>query len=74
MCSRVCDLRLSVKLVHGIQIDSHMALHTSAGGAVVAGVTGFLLAWLRTRSGSLVLPILAHNATNVVLESVPLLF
>jgi len=74
VCSRVCDLRLSVKLVHGIQIDSHMALHTSAGGAVVAGVTGFLLAWLRTRSGSLVLPILAHNATNVVLESVPLLF
>ncbi|MGD0189786.1 MAG: CPBP family glutamic-type intramembrane protease [Rhizomicrobium sp.] len=60
-------------LVHGIQFDSHMALHVSLGGAAVAGFTGFLLAWLRSQTGSLVLPVIAHNATNVILESVPLL-
>jgi len=60
-------------LLHGAQFDSKLVLHTSVLAGLVPGLTGFLLAWLRVRTKSLVFPVLLHNATNVILEAVPLL-
>jgi hypothetical protein len=60
-------------LVHGVGFDNHFKMQLSVVGGLTAGLTGFLLAWLRTRTKSLVFPILLHNATNVILETVPLM-
>lgn len=60
-------------LVHGLHFGKDLAIQVSWLGALMAGVTGFLLAWLRLRTKSLVLPVVLHNATNVILETVPLL-
>jgi len=66
-------LTLVFALVHGIQFDKTLALHTDGMNALMAGVTGFALVWLRLRTKSLVLPVVLHNATNVILETVPLM-
>ncbi|HEY1631586.1 MAG TPA: CPBP family intramembrane glutamic endopeptidase [Rhizomicrobium sp.] len=58
-------------LVHALAFDDHMAIQFAPLGGLMAAVSGFLLAWLRTRSKSLVLPVIMHNATNLILESVP---
>ncbi|MBS0274271.1 MAG: CPBP family intramembrane metalloprotease [Proteobacteria bacterium] len=60
-------------LVHGLHFGKDLAMQVSWLGALMAGVTGFLLAWLRLRTKSLVLPVVLHNATNVILETVPLM-
>jgi hypothetical protein len=60
-------------LLHGAGFDGKMVLQTSLLGGLVPAITGFLLCWLRTRTRSLVFPILLHNAMNLILESVPLL-
>ena len=59
--------------VHGVQFDSKLVLHTALDNGIFAAVTGLVLVWIRARTKSLVFPILTHNATNLVLESVPLL-
>jgi membrane protease YdiL (CAAX protease family) len=60
-------------LVHGLHFGKDLAVQTSVLGALMAGVTGFALAWLRLRTKSLALPVVLHNATNVILETVPLM-
>lgn len=60
-------------LVHGLHFGKNLAMQTAGLGALMAGVTGFLLAWLRLRTKSLALPVVLHNATNVILETVPLM-
>jgi hypothetical protein len=66
-------LTLAFALVHGMQFDKTLTIHTDWLNAVMAGVTGFALVWLRLRTKSLVLPVVLHNATNVILETVPLI-
>jgi len=53
-------------LVHGIMIGDDLQLHTSLLSGVYATLVGFLLVWLRLRTGSIVVPVFAHNALNVV--------
>jgi membrane protease YdiL (CAAX protease family) len=51
-------------LVHGIGVDKG-AIQFSAEDFLLAGSAGFLLAWTRERTGSLVLPVIFHNIGNV---------
>jgi membrane protease YdiL (CAAX protease family) len=52
-------------LVHGVMyIDGEW--HFSAFRIVLTGSYGFILLWLRERTGSLVFPIVAHNMVNFV--------
>ena len=52
-------------LVHGVMyIDGEW--HLSAFRIVLTGSYGFILLWLRERTGSLVFPIVAHNMVNFV--------
>jgi hypothetical protein len=66
-------ITLVFALVHGIHFDKTLAVQTDWLNALMAGVTGFALVWLRLRTQSLVLPVVLHNATNVILETVPLM-
>ncbi|HSC61219.1 MAG TPA: CPBP family intramembrane glutamic endopeptidase [Rhizomicrobium sp.] len=66
-------LTLVFALVHGIHFDKTLTVQTDWMNALMAGVTGFALVWLRLRTKSLVLPVVLHNATNVILETVPLM-
>jgi len=66
-------LTLVFALVHGLHFDKSLAIQTDWMNALMAGVTGFALVWLRLRTRSLVLPVVLHNATNVILETVPLM-
>jgi membrane protease YdiL (CAAX protease family) len=66
-------LTLVFALVHGLHFGKDLAMQTSWLGALMAGVTGFALVWLRLRTKSLALPVVLHNATNVILETVPLM-
>jgi uncharacterized protein len=53
-------------LIHGIMIGDDLQLHTSLLSGIYATLVGFLLVWLRLRTGSIVVPVFAHNALNVV--------
>jgi len=66
-------LTLVFALVHGLHFDKTLAVQTDGMNALMAGLTGFALVWLRLRTKSLVLPVVLHNATNVILETVPLM-
>jgi len=59
--------------VHAVGFDSKLMLHTALDNGVFAAATGLVLVWIRARSKSLVFSVLTHNATNLILESVPLL-
>lgn len=59
--------------VHSVQFNSKLVLHTALDNGAFAAVTGLVLVWIRARTKSLVFPVLTHNATNLILESVPLL-
>ncbi len=52
-------------LVHGIAFQQG-AWHISPLIVLITGFYGLVLLWLRERSGSLVMPILAHNLVNFV--------
>ncbi|HEX2589902.1 MAG TPA: CPBP family intramembrane glutamic endopeptidase [Rhizomicrobium sp.] len=60
-------------LIHGVAIGDDLSLHFAFDSMLFASGTGFLLCWLRTRTGSLVLPVIVHNATNAIMQTVPLL-
>ena len=51
-------------LLHGVTADSG-EVQISFGAIVATGFTGFVLTWMRERTGSLVVPILFHNVFNV---------
>jgi len=59
--------------VHSVQFDSKLVLHTALDNGAFAAATGLVLVWIRARSKSLVFPVLVHNATNLILESIPLM-
>ncbi|UCD53388.1 MAG: CPBP family intramembrane metalloprotease [Phycisphaerales bacterium] len=51
-------------LVHGVGLTEQLKLEIDLFGVLLTAGAGFLLGWLRERSGSLVLPIAAHNLGN----------
>ena len=59
--------------VHSVQFDSKLMLHTYWDNGAFAVATGLMLVWIRARTKSLVFPVLTHNATNLILECVPLM-
>jgi membrane protease YdiL (CAAX protease family) len=67
-------ISLAFGLLHGVGFDKSMHIQVSAVTAVFTGLIGFVLAWLRERTKSLALPVVLHNATNLILESVPKIF
>lgn len=56
---------------HGVKLDSHLVLHTALVPAVSSAIIGFLLVWVRMRTRSLVMPVIVHNAINVIFTAVP---
>jgi membrane protease YdiL (CAAX protease family) len=56
-------------LLHGIGIVGG-ELAVNAPAILMTGFTGFVLLWMRERTGSLVVPIIYHNVFNVVLALV----
>jgi membrane protease YdiL (CAAX protease family) len=60
-------------LIHGVTVGNDLSLHFALDSLAFAAGTGFFFAWLRSRSGSLVLPVVVHNATNVIMQTVPLM-
>ncbi len=61
-------------LLHGIGFDKSLHLQVSMFTIAMTGFIGFILAWLRARTGSLALPVIVHNLTNLILECVPKVF
>lgn len=51
-------------LLHGFWLDSRLAVHTDRIVLCNAFFTGFTFTWLRQRSGSLVMPALAHGVVD----------
>lgn len=51
-------------MLHGLMYSSG-EWHLSLMSILITGVYGFILLWLRERTGSLVFPILAHNLVNL---------
>ncbi|HEX3808919.1 MAG TPA: CPBP family intramembrane glutamic endopeptidase [Rhizomicrobium sp.] len=60
-------------LVHAVRIDANFAIHTYVMQGVFAGITGLVLVWIRTRTQSLVVPVLTHNALNLINNILPAL-
>ena len=58
-------------VLHGVTFDEQLALQCSPTVVVFTGSVGLVLAWVRARTGSLVLPVAVHNLTNLVLISMP---
>ena len=50
--------------VHGVSF-SNGEVHFAAVAFFFSGIVGLILLWLRERTGSLLLPIIAHNLVNV---------
>ena len=72
---RVCGAELGWSTVvtsilfglwHGLDMNSHFKISLDVAPMLIPMLGGFVLAWCRARSGSLVLPILAHSGMNEV--------
>jgi membrane protease YdiL (CAAX protease family) len=48
-------------LLHGLWLDDTLALHINVIALRNSAVSGFLFAWLRERTGRLVMPMMAHG-------------
>lgn len=53
-------------LLHGLWMDGNLALHLDGIALRNSAISGFIFAWLRERTGSLVMPILAHSLEDVL--------
>jgi uncharacterized protein len=53
-------------LLHGITIGGDLQLHTSLFSGIYVALVGVVLVWLRQRTGSIAVPVIFHNAINVV--------
>ncbi|MCZ6657523.1 MAG: CPBP family intramembrane metalloprotease [Gammaproteobacteria bacterium] len=51
-------------LLHGVSADSP-EVQINVGAIVSTGFVGFILTWMRERTGSLLVPVLFHNLFNV---------
>lgn len=54
-------------LLHGLWLDNRLTLHFEIVWVRNALISGFAFAWLRERTGSLVMPVLAHGAWDFFL-------
>jgi len=59
-------------LWHGLDVSAHFKMSVEVAPMVIPMVGGFILAWCRARSGSLILPILAHSGMNEVANLIAL--
>ena len=57
-------------VLHGIGFGKDFQFQFAPMVIAVTGAIGFVLAWIRERTGSLALPIVVHNATNLIGETV----
>jgi uncharacterized protein len=48
-------------LLHGFWVDKNLAVHLEMIALRNAAISGLIFAWLRIRTGSLVMPVLAHR-------------
>jgi membrane protease YdiL (CAAX protease family) len=55
-------------LVHGVSLTAQLEWRFDLFEGLFTVFSGFLLGWLRERSGSLLFPIAAHNLGNVALN------
>jgi membrane protease YdiL (CAAX protease family) len=55
-------------MVHGIAYDSGAGLEVYWVPMLTSGLAGFVFAWIRERSGSVVPAIASHNFSNTVLK------
>lgn len=53
-------------LLHGLWLDSNLSFHVEVAALRNAVISGFIFAWLRVRTGSLVLPIVAHGLEDLL--------
>jgi membrane protease YdiL (CAAX protease family) len=60
-------------LWHGLDVDAHLHPTLEVAPMVIPTLGGFVLAWCRARSGSLLLPILAHSGMNEVANLIALI-
>lgn len=54
-------------LLHGLWLDEHLLLQANFVWIRNALISGFIFAWLRGRTGSLVMPVIAHGAWDFFL-------
>lgn len=59
-------------LWHGLDVNSHFEVSVELAPMVIPTAGGFVLAWCRARSGTLILPILAHSGMNEVANLIAL--
>ena len=57
-------------LLHGVVLLDDGLISISIGAAISTGFTGFILTWMRERTGSLIVPMLFHNVFNVAMAFV----
>ena len=57
-------------LLHGVGLKDDGAISINIGAIISTGFTGFMLTWMRERTGSLVVPIVFHNTFNVAMAFV----
>ncbi len=60
-------------LWHGLDVNSHFKVSLDIAPMVIPMLGGFVLAWCRARSGSLLLPILAHSGMNEIANLIALI-
>lgn len=53
-------------LLHGLWLDSSLGIHIEIIALRNATVSGFIFAWLRERTGSLVMPMVAHGLEDLL--------
>ena len=59
-------------LVHGLDIGTNFNVSLNLGPMVIPLLGGFVIAWCRARSGTLLLPILLHSGMNEVANLIAL--
>jgi uncharacterized protein len=64
---------LGFGFIHGFSVRPDLTATISWLGLLYPTVVGFGLVWLRARSGSLVMPLVMHNALNVLINLIPAL-
>jgi membrane protease YdiL (CAAX protease family) len=53
-------------LLHGFWLDSSLTIHINVIALRNAAISGFIFAWLRERTGSLMMPIVAHGVEDLL--------
>jgi len=59
---------------HAVLLDKALHPHFFIAEGIFAGIIGLMLVWIRARTQSLVLPVLTHNAVNLINYIIPAVF